>query len=32
MSFGTLVLGLINGLIIGLLAVGFVLIYKAIDS
>jgi ABC-type branched-subunit amino acid transport system ATPase component/ABC-type branched-subunit amino acid transport system permease subunit len=29
MSVGTLVLGLINGLIIGLLAVGFVLIYKA---
>jgi ABC-type branched-subunit amino acid transport system ATPase component/ABC-type branched-subunit amino acid transport system permease subunit len=29
MSLGTLVLGLINGLIIGLLAVGFVLIYKA---
>ena len=29
MSSGTLVLGLINGLIIGLLAVGFVLVYKA---
>jgi branched-subunit amino acid ABC-type transport system permease component len=29
MSLGTLVLGLINGLIIGLLAVGFVLVYKA---
>ncbi len=29
MSAGTLVLGLINGLIIGLLAVGFVLVYKA---
>jgi ABC-type branched-subunit amino acid transport system ATPase component/ABC-type branched-subunit amino acid transport system permease subunit len=29
MTLGTLVLGLINGLIIGLLAVGFVLVYKA---
>ncbi len=29
MNTGTLVLGLINGLIIGLLAVGFVLVYKA---
>ena len=29
MSAGTLVLGFINGLIIGLLAVGFVLVYKA---
>src|SRR5687768_4215517 len=29
MSSGTLVLGLLNGLTIGLLAVGFVLVYKA---
>ena len=29
MTSGTLVLGLINGLIIGLLAVGFVLVYRA---
>ena len=29
MSLGTLVLGLLNGLTIGLLAVGFVLVYKA---
>ena len=29
MSSGTIVLGLLNGMIIGLLAVGFVLVYKA---
>src|SRR5271169_1668850 len=29
MASGTLILGLINGMIIGLLAVGFVLVYKA---
>ncbi len=29
MTSGTLVLGLLNGLIIGLLALGFVLVYKA---
>jgi branched-subunit amino acid ABC-type transport system permease component len=29
MTWGTVVLGVLNGLIISLLAVGFVLVYKA---